>query len=79
MLCFKLEQECARRETFVSHELATFTLKLVYQEPTNGFDEGQPLHKDAIEHLTKLCIDKLLEDRGPMMETVRMQVNVKHI
>ena len=58
----------------VSEELATFTLKLVYQDPKNGFEEGQPLDKEGIEHLTQLCIDKILDDRGPLMETVRMQV-----
>ena len=46
----------------------------MYQDPKNGFEEGQPLDKEGIERLTKLCIDKILEDRGPLMETVRMQV-----
>ena len=68
-------QECVRKENVVSHELATFTLKLVYQDPKNGFEEDQPLDKDSIEKLTKLCVDKILEDHGPLMETVRMQVS----
>ena len=46
----------------------------MYQDPKNGFEEGQPLDKEGIDHLTKLCIDKILDDRGPLMETVRMQV-----
>ena len=54
-------------------------MKLVYQDPKNGFEEGQPLDKEGIEHLTKLCVDKILEDRGPLMETVRMQVGQKYI
>ena len=60
----------------MSDELATFTLKLVYQDPRNGFEEGQPLDKEGIEHLTSLCVDKILDDNGPLMETVRMQVDL---
>ena len=67
-------QECFRRDNYVSDELATFTLKLVYQDPKNGFEEGQPLEKEGIDRLTNLCVEKIIDDRGPLMETVRMQV-----
>ena len=63
-----------RRDNYVSDELATFTLKLVYQDPKNGYEEGQPLEKLGIERLTELCLQRILEDHGPLMETVRMQV-----
>ena len=69
-----LTQECMRRDNYVSDELATFTLKLVYQDPKNGYEEGQPLDKLGIDRLTELCLQKILEDHGPLMETVRMQV-----
>ena len=78
LFCFEyvFKQECYRRDNFVSDDLATFTLKLVYQDPKNGFEEGQPLDKDGVNRLTNLCVDKIIDDRGPLMETVRMQVNL---
>ena len=48
----------------------------MYQDPKNGYEEGQPLDKDGVNRLTNLCVDKIIDDRGPLMETVRMQVNL---
>ena len=48
----------------------------MYQDPKNGYEEGQPLDKDGVDRLTSLCVDKIIDDRGPLMETVRMQVNI---
>ena len=67
-----------RKDDYVSDELATFTLKLVYQDPKNGYEEGQPLDKLGIDRLTELCLQRILEDHGPLMETVRMQVCTGH-
>ena len=72
-------QECFRRDNYVSDELATFTLKLVYQDPKNGFEEGQPLDKEGVDRLTHLCVNKIIDDRGPLMETVRMQVMLPNV
>ena len=65
----------------MSDELAAFTLKVVFQDPSNGYDDNggrevnNHLNLDDIDRLTESCVSMLVSDSGPLMETVRMQVS----
>jgi hypothetical protein len=68
-------QECGRRGEKIDEDLVCFTLKLVFQDPKFGYDESSPLGREDVQRLIALCVQKLLQDHGPVMETVRMQVS----
>ena len=82
--CFS--QGCCNQNQFVSDELAAFTLKVVFQDPSNGFEEVEgktgetrPLELSDIDRLTETCVARLINDSGPIMETIRMQVKISRI
>ncbi len=59
----------------MSPELAAITMKYVYQNPKFGFDPGEPLDSDEVRRLINVARDAIVQDRDPVMETLRMQVS----
>nr|XP_040577025.1 cilia- and flagella-associated protein 206-like isoform X2 [Lepeophtheirus salmonis] len=68
-------KECEYRdeETQVSEILAAFTLKLAFQDPVTGYKENEPLSESDVDELVENCIQRILFDFSPSMETIRMQ------
>ena len=59
---------------------------MVFQDPSNGFEEVEgktgetrPLELSDIDRLTETCVARLINDSGPIMETIRMQVKISRI
>ena len=67
-------QECIRSGHPVEDELVCFTMKYVYQNPSNGFRQGAPLNRHDVRRLVETCVDTLMHDNGPVLSTMRMQV-----
>ena len=51
----------------------------VFQDPKYGYDEASPLCREDVHRLIALCVQKLLQDHGPVMETVRMQASFFYV
>ena len=60
----------------IEEALICCTLKHIYDHPKNGFDVEVPMDKHAVRRLIGACTHKLLHDFGPVMETMRMQVDL---
>ena len=68
-------QVCEDRGLAVSRGLAGAALRHAYQTPRHGFDGGEALDGDEVARLIEVAADALANDRGPAMETLRMQVS----
>ena len=71
-------QACEDRGLPVSRALAGAAMRHAYQTPRNGFESGEALDADDVRRLVEVTADALANDRGPAMETVRMQVGTWH-
>ncbi len=69
-------QECLRSGHSVSEELVCFTMRHIFQNPKNGFKKDFPLERHDVKKLMAFCVESLMHDQGPVMETMRMQVRV---
>ncbi|XP_041661850.1 cilia- and flagella-associated protein 206 [Cheilinus undulatus] len=67
-------QECAVRGHAVSDTLVAFMVKAVVLDPRNGFNVDRTLTKQDVEKLEELCLDKLMEECSPSLDTIKMQV-----
>ena len=70
----RLNQACNRRGGKTDETLASFVLKLVFQDPQNHYSEDEALDDSRVEELIDKCVHRILNDKGPVMETARMQV-----
>ena len=75
--CVKFQiQHCNRhsREA-VPRRLAALVLKHVYQNPRYGFEPSSALlGEEEAQRLVTICQDKIVNDRDPVTELMRMQV-----
>ena len=71
-------QVCEDRGLEVSPGLAGAALRHAYRTPRHGFDcgDGEALDADEVARLVEIAADALANDRGPAMETIRMQVGL---
>ena len=75
---------CEDRGLGVSHGLAGAALRHAYRTPRHGFDcggggGGGALDGDEVARLVEVAADALANDRGPAMETIRMQVGLESL
>ncbi|XP_054475022.1 cilia- and flagella-associated protein 206 [Anoplopoma fimbria] len=66
--------ECAARGHAVSDTLVAFVVKAVVLDPRNGFNVDRTLTKQDVQKLQELCLDKLMEQCSPSLDTIKMQV-----
>ncbi|MFT7802891.1 putative UPF0704 protein [Arapaima gigas] len=66
--------ECVRKKHAVSDTLAAFMIKAVVLDPANQFNVDRALTKQDVHRLTQLCIDRLVDQNSPSLDTVKMQV-----
>ena len=73
-------QVCEDRGLEVSPGLAGAALRHAYRTPSHGFDcgggGGEALDGDEVARLVEVAADALANDRGPAMETIRMQASL---
>uniref|UniRef100_A0A672ZA66 Cilia- and flagella-associated protein 206 n=1 Tax=Sphaeramia orbicularis TaxID=375764 RepID=A0A672ZA66_9TELE len=72
--CWRMSQAAERslrRLQTLSHVLS---VKAVVLDPRNGFNVDRTLTKKDVQKLTELCLDKLLEQCSPSLDTIKMQL-----
>ncbi|XP_075869127.1 cilia- and flagella-associated protein 206 [Nelusetta ayraudi] len=69
-----IQLECTMRGHAVSETLVAVMVRAVVLDPTNGFSACGTLTRQDIEKLKDLCLDKLLAECSPSLDTVKMQV-----
>ncbi|XP_015771549.1 PREDICTED: UPF0704 protein C6orf165 homolog [Acropora digitifera] len=70
----EIAQECANKGQAVSETLVAFMVKAVVLDPDNEFNVDRTLTKDDVQKLIMLCVDRLLDNQSPSLDTVKMQV-----
>ncbi|MBN3323131.1 CF206 protein, partial [Atractosteus spatula] len=70
----EIAQECAGKGQAVSETLVAFMVKAVVLDPRNEFNVDRTLTKQDVQKLIKLCVDRLLDQKSPSLDTVKMQV-----
>ncbi|KAF7694489.1 cilia- and flagella-associated protein 206 [Silurus meridionalis] len=70
----EIVQKCSLQGQDVSETLAAFMVKAVILDPKNLFNVDRPLTKD-VEKLIELCVNRLLDQKSPALDTIKMQVH----
>ncbi|KAF7658360.1 hypothetical protein LDENG_00013520 [Lucifuga dentata] len=58
----------------VSETLVAFLVKAIVLDPRYGFDVDRKLTEQDVHKLEALCIEKLMEECSPSLDTIKMQV-----
>uniref|UniRef100_A0A674E266 Cilia- and flagella-associated protein 206 n=1 Tax=Salmo trutta TaxID=8032 RepID=A0A674E266_SALTR len=70
----EIAQECAGKGHAVSETLVAFMVKAVVLDPRNLFNVDRTLTKQDVRKLVELCVDKLMDQGSPTLDTIKMQV-----
>ncbi|ELU04875.1 hypothetical protein CAPTEDRAFT_163417 [Capitella teleta] len=70
----EIAQECTGKGQAVSETLVAFMVKAVVLDPRNEFNVDRTLTKEDVQKLIKICVEKLMDNRSPALDTVKMQV-----
>uniref|UniRef100_A0A8C4RQ69 Cilia- and flagella-associated protein 206 n=1 Tax=Erpetoichthys calabaricus TaxID=27687 RepID=A0A8C4RQ69_ERPCA len=70
----EIGQECASKGQAVSETLVAFIVKAVVLDSRNEFNVDRTLTKNDVQKLIKLCVDRLLDQKSPSLDTIKMQV-----
>ncbi|XP_075940902.1 cilia- and flagella-associated protein 206 [Anarhichas minor] len=70
----EIVQQCALRGHVVTDTLVAFMVKAVVLDPRNGFNVDRTLTKQDVQKLKELCLDKLMDQCSPSLDTIKMQV-----
>ncbi|XP_062323628.1 cilia- and flagella-associated protein 206 [Osmerus eperlanus] len=70
----EIAQECAGKGHAVSETLVAFMVKAVVLDPRNLFNVDRTLTKQDVRKLVELCVDKLMDQGSPALDTIKMQV-----
>lgn len=69
-----IKEECGKLGYPAEEALICCTLKMIYDNPRNGFDNEVAMDRHSVRRLIGACVHKITHDAGPVMETMRMQV-----
>ncbi|XP_055455391.1 cilia- and flagella-associated protein 206 [Psammomys obesus] len=70
----EIGQECAAHGEIASETVVAFMVKAVVLDPSNGFNMDRTLMKSDVQKLVKLCVARLLDNKNPSLDTIKMQV-----
>ncbi|KAG8011027.1 hypothetical protein GBF38_005670 [Nibea albiflora] len=70
----EIAQQCTVRGQAVSETLVAFMVKAVVLDPRNGFNVDRTLTRQDVQKIEELCLDKLMEECSPSLDTIKMQV-----
>ncbi|XP_028637053.1 cilia- and flagella-associated protein 206 [Grammomys surdaster] len=70
----EIGQECATHGEITSETVVAFMVKAVVLDPSNGFNMDRTLLKTDVQKLVKLCVARLLDNKNPSLDTIKMQV-----
>ncbi|KAF4091991.1 hypothetical protein AMELA_G00015960 [Ameiurus melas] len=71
----EIAQQCCRQGQAVSETLTAFMVKAVVLDPRNLFNVDRTLTKQDVEKLIELCVNRLLDQKSPALDTIKMQVH----
>lgn len=69
----EIGQECAAHGEIASETVVAFMVKAVVLDPSNGFNMDRTLVKTDVQKLVKLCVARLLDNKNPSLDTIKMQ------
>ncbi|XP_016115148.1 cilia- and flagella-associated protein 206 [Sinocyclocheilus grahami] len=70
----EIAQSCSSRGQALSETLIAFTVKAVVLDPRNRFNADRTLTKQDVQKLIQLCVDRLMDQTSPTLNTIKMQV-----
>ncbi|KAK2846210.1 hypothetical protein Q7C36_011064 [Tachysurus vachellii] len=70
-----IADQCMRKGQAVSETLTAFMVKAVVLDPQNLFNIDRTLTKQDVEKLIELCVNRLLDQMSPALDTIKMQVH----
>ncbi|XP_055728956.1 cilia- and flagella-associated protein 206-like isoform X1 [Salvelinus fontinalis] len=70
----EIAQECDGKGHAVSETLVAFMVKAVVLDSRNLFNVDRTLTKQDVRKLVELCVDKLMDQGSPALDTIKMQV-----
>ncbi|XP_050993880.1 cilia- and flagella-associated protein 206 [Labeo rohita] len=70
----EIAQTCSSRGQTLCETLIAFMVKAVVLDPTNHFNVDRTLTKQDVQKLIELCVDRLMDQTSPTLNTIKMQV-----
>ncbi|XP_051954118.1 cilia- and flagella-associated protein 206 [Xyrauchen texanus] len=70
----EIAQSCSSRGQTLSETLIAFMVKAVVLDPRNHFNVDKTLTKQDVQKLIELCVDRLMDQNSPTLNTIKMQV-----
>ncbi|XP_026050817.1 cilia- and flagella-associated protein 206 isoform X1 [Carassius auratus] len=70
----EIAQTCLSRGHTLSETLIAFMVKAVVLDPRNHFNVDRTLTKQDVQKLIELCVDRLMDQTSPTLNTIKMQV-----
>uniref|UniRef100_A0A8C2BB55 Cilia- and flagella-associated protein 206 n=1 Tax=Cyprinus carpio TaxID=7962 RepID=A0A8C2BB55_CYPCA len=70
----EIAQTCLSRGQSLSETLIAFMVKAVVLDPRNQFNVDRTLTKQDVQKLIELCVDRLMDQTSPTLNTIKMQV-----
>ncbi|XP_073673191.1 cilia- and flagella-associated protein 206 [Garra rufa] len=70
----EIAQTCLSRGQTLTETLIAFMVKAVVLDPRNHFNVDRTLTKQDVQKLIELCVDKLMDQTSPTLNTIKMQV-----
>ncbi|KAK7133614.1 hypothetical protein R3I94_015474 [Phoxinus phoxinus] len=70
----EIAQTCLSRGQTLSETLIAFMVKAVVLDPRNHFNVDRTLTKQDVQKLIELCVDRLVDQASPTLNTIKMQV-----
>ncbi|KAK9531841.1 hypothetical protein VZT92_011243 [Zoarces viviparus] len=70
----EIVQQCALRGHVVTDTLVAFMVNAVLLDPRNGFNVDRTLTEQDVQKLEELCLDKLMDQCSPSLDTIKMQM-----
>ncbi|KAF4099159.1 cilia- and flagella-associated protein 206 [Onychostoma macrolepis] len=70
----EIARTCLSRGQTLSETLIAFMVKAVVLDPRNHFNVDRTLTKQDVQKLIELCVDRLMDQTSPTLNTIKMQV-----
>ncbi|XP_057209580.1 cilia- and flagella-associated protein 206 isoform X1 [Triplophysa rosa] len=70
----EIAQTCLSRGPTLSETLIAFMVKAVVLDPRNHFNVDRTLTKQVVKKLIEICVDRLMDEDSPTLNTIQMQV-----
>eukprot|EP00003_Mantamonas_plastica_P022270 TRINITY_DN374_c2_g2_i3.p1 TRINITY_DN374_c2_g2~~TRINITY_DN374_c2_g2_i3.p1 ORF type:complete len:718 (-),score=211.88 TRINITY_DN374_c2_g2_i3:77-1978(-) len=73
-IIFDIKAQCFHEGQLITDTLAVFIMKTVVLENSDIFSLDEPMDEEELDNFVSLCVDKLIEQDSPALETIKMQI-----